>query len=100
MNTFIGTVMGAAVLLAATIVSAQAQRVTPVAAPNPPAAGTTQTLQAPYTATNPDQSAAGSRPLFHIGQLPVVVWAPVQPPYNAKANGTVAANWPWTGDAY
>jgi hypothetical protein len=91
------SIAGLILVLAATL-PAHAQRTTPPAVPQ--AAGTNQTTQAPYTPNYPDRSAADSRPLFHIGQLPVVVWAPVQSPYNAKANGTLAANWPWEPGAY
>ncbi len=86
-------------LLAATSAFSQTQR---AVAPNPPpqAPGATQTTQAPYTGTNPDRSAAESLPLFHIGQVPVVVWTPVEPPYNSKSNGTQAANPIWYADAF
>jgi hypothetical protein len=91
------SIAGSFLLLAATL-PAQAQRTTPPPAPQSVAAN--QSTQAPYTPNYPDRSAADSRPLFHIGQLPVVVWAPVQSPYNSKANGTLAANWPWEPGAY
>jgi hypothetical protein len=98
MNKAIISIVGASTLLAVTGGSLQAQSVTAVAPPRPPSAN--QTTQAPYTSISPDRSAAESRPLFYIGQLPVVVWAPVQAPYNSKANGTFAANWPWEPGAY
>jgi hypothetical protein len=98
MNKVVASISVASALLGVTSVSAQAQPAVPTPPPQSPAAG--QTAQAPYTSTNPDQSAAESRPLFYIGKMPVAVWAPVEPPYSSKANGTVAANWPWALDAH
>ena len=34
-------------------------------------------------------------PLFTIGRVEVRVWAPVAPPYNAEANGNLAARYIW-----
>jgi hypothetical protein len=33
--------------------------------------------------------------LFTIGRVEVRVWAPVPPPYNAEANGDLAARYLW-----
>ncbi|WP_146101620.1 hypothetical protein [Rhodopila globiformis] len=55
-----------------------------------------ESLMAPYTA--PPPIAGAPRPLFNIGQLPVGVWAPVQPPYDSRANRTGAANPVWWDD--
>jgi hypothetical protein len=66
-----------------------AQRSTIPLPPQPPAAS--QTLQSPYIGSNPDRSVGDARPLFFIGQLPVVVWTPVQQPYNSKNYRTQAA---------
>jgi hypothetical protein len=43
----------------------------------------------------PEPSNPQSLPLFHIGKLPVRVYAPVPPPYNAAANRNFAANPVW-----
>jgi hypothetical protein len=99
MNKIIATAM-AAIVSTAMSAAVLAQRVTPTPAALTPAASQTQTLQAPYAPTNPDRSVAQSRPLFSIGQLPVVVWAPVQPPYNSKLSGTQAANALWDVNAF
>ena len=95
-NKIFASIIGASALLVAA--DASAQVTAPAPPPQPPAAS--QTTQAPYTSTNPNQSAAESQPLFHIGQVPVAVWAPVQAPYNSKSNGTQAANALWDVDAY
>ena len=102
MNRVVSSIAVVAVVLSATTASGLAQRSTPIPPPPPQAPSASQTTQSPYTPTNPDESAAGSTPLFNLGKVPVVVWAPVQPAYNSKASGTQAANWPWatTGDAY
>jgi hypothetical protein len=99
MNRIIASITVATALLAATTVPGLAQRSTPIPPP-PQAPAASQTTQAPYTPAYPDQGPGGSTPLFNIGKLPVVVWAPVEPSYNSKGNGTMAANWPWAGDAY
>ncbi len=94
MNNVIASVFAASVLLAATVVPAEAQ--------SPPTPGRTvqasvasQTTQAPFNSTNPDQSVSQSRPLFTIGRLPVTVWAPVEQFYDARMNRTAAANPIW-----
>ena len=43
----------------------------------------------------PEPSDQQSPPLFKIGGLPVRVYAPVLPPYNAAANRNLAANPVW-----
>jgi hypothetical protein len=43
----------------------------------------------------PQPSDPQSLPLFKIGRLPVRVYAPVPPPYNAAANRNFAANPVW-----
>jgi hypothetical protein len=43
----------------------------------------------------PAPSDPQSLPLFKIGRLPVRVYAPVPPPYNAAANRNFAANPVW-----
>jgi hypothetical protein len=40
--------------------------------------------------------APRTSPLFTIGGVEVRVWAPVEPPYNAEANGNLAARDIWS----
>lgn len=40
----------------------------------------------------PQQTPSQATPLFRIGNLPVGIWAPVPPPYDAMANRNGAAN--------
>ncbi|HBK07950.1 MAG TPA: hypothetical protein DDZ81_19195 [Acetobacteraceae bacterium] len=58
-----------------------------------PSAG--QTLTAPYTRAPEPPPAPQRRRLFTIFNMPVVVWAPVQPPYDSGANLDPAANPSW-----
>ncbi len=76
-------------ILLASVATASAQRVTPPVPPAPPAS---QILQAPYQPSNPNAGPEQSRPLLSIGQVPVVIWAPVEPTYSLKMNRTQAAN--------
>ncbi len=39
--------------------------------------------------------AQQTRPLFTIARVGVHVWAPVPPPYDAEANGDLAARYLW-----
>jgi hypothetical protein len=62
--------------------------------------GDGQSAPPPFTSAR-DQSksvsvdALRTRPLFTIGGVGVHVWAPVPPPYNAEANGDLAARYLW-----
>lgn len=78
-------------LTVAALASAHAQSPS-VPEQNQQSAGASQMLQAPFTPTTPDARAAQSRPLFMIGNLPVVVWAPVEPPYNGNMNRSAASD--------
>jgi hypothetical protein len=62
-----------------------------------PSPATSQSLIAPYT---PPGASIPTTPrhLFSIGNLPVGVWAPVEPPYDSRANRTAAANPAWWDD--
>jgi hypothetical protein len=100
MNKIIVSIGGAFVLLAM-IGTGHAQQRTQKPQPQPPVPAASQTTQAPYTPNYPNRAPDQSRPLFHIGQLPAVVWAPVQPYYSSKLNGTQASNGlMWGVDAY
>lgn len=58
-----------------------------------PPTGTDQQIGA---AGNPaSREQGGSPPLFRIGGLPVRVWTPVEPDYNAAANRNLAADQLW-----
>jgi hypothetical protein len=46
-------------------------------------------------AAGPRQAPTQARPLFTIGGLPIGIWAPVPPPYDAAANRNAAANPLW-----
>jgi hypothetical protein len=57
-----------------------------------------QSTPPPFTLDQdrPQSASAGApqtRPLFTIGRVGVHVWAPVPPPYNAEANGDLAARY-------
>ena len=85
MKTIGGLIVGAAVLLAAAGAYAQG--------PGPATGGT---VEAPMA--QPQAPATINRsgpPLFWIGNLPVRLWAPVQPSYDQNANRNGAANPLW-----
>jgi hypothetical protein len=44
-------------------------------------------------------NAPGSQPLFTIGGLGVHVWAPVESPYDSRANSSLAGGPMWEGGA-
>jgi len=79
--------------LAAAMVLSLTTLAQPLIAPQP-AHETSQTLVAPYTQPAPVIQPF-RRFLFTIGNIPVTVWAPVQPPYDSRANRTGAANPLW-----
>ncbi|HEX2941821.1 MAG TPA: hypothetical protein VHO91_12300 [Rhodopila sp.] len=92
---------GAAAMLAAG--SAQAQTQTQ-AEPHPQSIVRRQgpsmsgrTTTEPFMRPTPPAPPPGPRTLFKIGNLPVVLWAPVQPPYDSRANRNAAANPLWYG---
>ena len=76
----------------ATVLSAAAFAQSNPGQQSSPAAG--QTLIAPYTPSRPEIPTA-PRPLFKIGKLPTGIWAPVEPPYDSRANRTGADNPEW-----
>lgn len=59
------------------------------------AAVTNHQLGASNTLVLPGSGDWQSRPLFHIGGLPVYAWAPVEAPYNGAANRNLAADPLW-----
>lgn len=57
----------------------------------------TGTIQAPEVLPGEIGPGISQQPLFTIGELPVRVWTPVSPPYDANANRTGASNPFWAG---
>jgi hypothetical protein len=93
------TLAAAALTLVATAASGQVKQ--PVADPPPrPVPSESQTITAEPVPTNPDASVTEPRPLFNIGNVPVDVWAPVEPPYDANMNRNQAANPVWDGSGF
>jgi hypothetical protein len=91
MKIFVTLALTASTLMAATAASAQVKK--PVADPPPrPVPAESQTVTAQSVPTNPDASVTQPRALFNIGNVPVDVWAPVEPPYDANMNRNQAAN--------
>jgi hypothetical protein len=92
--------VGASALILATTAFAQVKK--------PPAADTqarqvpvaSQTTTAVPDLNNPEASVSQPRPLFKIGELPVGVWAPVEPPYDSRMNRDQAGNPVWDWDAF
>lgn len=82
MNRIVVSIGGALAMLAATAAYAQTQA--------PDVQGT---LRKPEVLPAPFHQPVGPPPaVFSIGGLPVSVWAPVPPHYNALANRNGAAN--------
>ncbi|HEY1930903.1 MAG TPA: hypothetical protein VGG99_02735 [Acetobacteraceae bacterium] len=80
-----GFVFGATVMAAASAAYAQA--------PGPAASGT---VQAPFVPPESPATINRSPPvLFWIANLPVRMWAPVEPSYDDRANRNGAANPLW-----
>jgi hypothetical protein len=91
MKLLVTLTLTASALVAATTASAQVKK--PTADPPPrPVQAESQTVTAQSVPTNPDATVSQPRPLFNIGNLPVDVWAPVEPPYDANMNRNQAAN--------
>ena len=89
MNTASALILGTLVAVVSTSAFGQGQL---------PDADTTHWFEASNAANAsvvPEPSDPQSLPLFKIGGLPVRVYAPVPPPYNAAANRNFAANPVW-----
>ncbi len=99
MNSIAASALCAALPAFVMVGSAQAVKPSP-ASQTTPAPGASQTARAPFTPSAPDQRISQSRPLFVVGGVPVVVWAPVQPPYNGRMSRTAAAGPLWDPDAF
>jgi hypothetical protein len=75
------------------VATASAQLKKPAADPPPrPVPAESQTVTAQPVPTNPDATVTQPHALFNIGNVPVDVWAPVEPPYDANMNRTQASN--------
>jgi hypothetical protein len=92
-------VLGASALAVAATASAQVKK---PAADAPirqvPAAG--QTMKAAPVPANPEGSVNAPLPLFKIGNVPVDVWTPLEPPYDSRMNRDQAANPIWDEEAF
>jgi hypothetical protein len=91
MNTIGALAIGAFALVAATGASAASRQ-----SQN---ASDSQVLQAPAPPSTQQPGEVEVHPLFAIGDLPVGVWAPVEPPYNANMNRNQAANPIWSSES-
>jgi hypothetical protein len=91
MKMFSVLAIAASTLMVVTAASAQVKQLTADPPPRPVPAES-QTLTAQPERTNPDASVTQPRELFKIGNLPVDVQAPVEPPYDSHINRTQAAN--------
>ena len=87
MNTAGALIFGTFVSISATSAFGQEQL--------PEGAGTNHRFGASTASVAPEPDDGQSRPLFKIGGLPVHVYAPVEPPYNAAANRNLAADPLW-----
>jgi hypothetical protein len=87
MNTAGALILGTFVAIGATSAFGQEQL--------PEDAGTNHRFGASSASVAPEPDDRQSRPLFKIGGLPVHVYAPVEPPYNAAANRNLAADPLW-----
>ncbi len=99
MKMFSTLAVAALALVVATAGFAQVKQ--PAADPPPRrVAAEGQTVTAQPVPTNPDATVTQPRPLFNIGKVPVVVWAPVEAPYDSNMNRTQAANPVWDGSGF
>jgi hypothetical protein len=92
MNRIGAVILGVLPLLVAGAAYAQSQV--------PQTGGTVQAPAVVYPGQLSQPANPEPRPLFSIGKLPVGVWAPVAPTYDASANGTGAANPFWAGASW
>lgn len=65
-----------------------------------PVSATSQLLTARAVPVNPAETENEPYVLFHIGNVPVRVWAPVQAPYNAHMNRNAAESPMWEANAF
>jgi hypothetical protein len=84
--------IGAAIMAAFVITVA-----TPAGAqvPGPTAPGGNELTSTSSAPTAPGGSGWQTAPVFTLGRDGVYVWTPVAPPYNAQANGDLAARDIW-----
>ena len=84
---------GLTALLGAASALAQPAPATGSRATAAPGAG--QTMTAPDTKALAPLANQQPRPVFTIFNMPVVVWAPIQPHYSSRSNLDAAANPTW-----
>jgi hypothetical protein len=80
MNTISAVVLGASALLVATVASGRAQ--------NSEVPSMSQTAKIQSAPAGTERNMPQLTPLFMIGGVPVYLWAPLEPPYDAHANAT------------
>jgi hypothetical protein len=113
MKLLVTLMLGASALLVANTAFAQARR--PPANAQTSAAGTqssasgTWTAQAPSATqtitslpdlNNSQADVMQPHPLFNIGDVPVGIWAPVEPSYDSRMNRSEAANPVWDANPF
>lgn len=89
----ISVIIGLSTLLAAAPALAQPAPATGSRTTAAPSAG--QAMTAPDTKALAPLPNRQPRPVFTIFNMPVVVWAPIQPHYSSRSNLDAAANPTW-----
>jgi len=79
--------VGVSALVLAMAASGQAQ--------SPAAPSMSEAVQAPSVPAGTETGVRESSPLFRIGEFPVFLWAPVEPPYDTHMNRNLAADPLW-----
>ncbi len=92
MNTIPTTLFAASVLMGAGATAVHAQQHTRTV----PAVSETTTSATPYILPDTPANPPQSHPLFTVGRFGVYLWAPVEPPYDAAMNRSLAANPAWS----
>jgi hypothetical protein len=92
MNRIAAVMLGVLPILAASAAYAQSQV--------PQTGGTVKAPPVVYPGELSQPANPVPQALFSIGRLPVGVWAPVAPTYDATANGTGATNPFWAGTSW
>lgn len=99
MKMLASLVLGVSAVIVATNASAQVKKPAADGPARPvPVAG--QTMRATPVPADPEASVNAPLPLFKIGNVPVDVWTPVEPPYDSHLNRDQAANPIWNEDAF
>ena len=99
MKILAALMLGASALVVADTAFAQVRK-SAVDAPTRQLPAATQTMRAAPVPANPEASVNAPISLFKIGKVPVIVWTPVEPPYDARLNRTAAANPLWDEEGF